>query len=71
MFKVYKDVVFAIIVAVWVAFNTYAYMYWESRTFFSNNIMLILMCILILCKLYMPRFNNWLNTHIGSSHRRH
>lgn len=68
MFKTYKEVVFAIIVLVWTVFNMYAYKYWESRTFFSNNIMLILMCVLILCKLYMPRFNNWLNKHIGRRH---
>lgn len=61
--NIYKDMVFGFICTVWLIGNTIEYINTDC-CFFSNNFMIILMCIIILFKIYSIDFNNWLNTKI-------
>lgn len=55
--------VFGFICAVWLIGNIIEYINTDC-CFFWNNFMIILMCIIILFKIYSIDFNNWLNTKI-------
>lgn len=55
--------VFGFICAVWLIGNIIEYINTDC-CFFCNNFMIILMCIIILFKIYSIDFNNWLNTKI-------
>lgn len=61
--KIYKDIVFGFICAIWLIGNIVEYINTEY-CFFWNNFMIIVMCIIILFKIYNTKFNNWLNTKI-------
>lgn len=55
--------VFGFICAVWLIGNIIEYINTDCY-FLWNNFMIILMCIVILFKIYNTKFNNWLNTKI-------
>ena len=55
--------VFGFICAVWLIGNIIEYINTDC-CFFLNNFMIIIMCIIILFKIYSIDFNNWLNTKI-------
>lgn len=62
--KIYKDIVFICICVVWIIGNIVEY-HIMDECFFWNNFMVIIMCVVILIKLYNTKFNNWLNTQIN------
>ena len=64
MFKIYKDIVFWCVVLIWLTLNIVVAIIDKSMLFFSNNIMIIFMCILIFLKNTNIKFENWLNTKI-------
>lgn len=64
MFKIYKDIVFWCVVLIWLILNIVVANIDKSMLFFSNNIMIIFMCILIFLKNTNIKFENWLNTKI-------
>ena len=58
---IYKDIIFWIIVVVWLTGNIVE-TYCTGEAFFVNMFCIIFMSFLILIKTFSKKFNNWLNT---------
>lgn len=58
---IYKDIIFWIIVVVWLTGNIVE-TYCTGEAFFVNMFCIMFMSVLILIKTFNKKFNNWLNT---------
>ena len=58
---IYKDIIFWIIVVVWLTGNIVE-TYCTGEAFFVNMFCIMFMSFLILIKTFSKKFNNWLNT---------
>ena len=58
---IYKDIIFWIIVVVWLTGNIVE-TYCTGEAFFVNMFCIMFMSVLILIKTFSKKFNNWLNT---------
>lgn len=58
---IYKDIIFWIIVVVWLTGNIVE-TYYIGEAFFVNMFCIMFMSVLILIKTFSKKFNNWLNT---------
>ena len=58
---IYKDIIFWIIVVVWLTGNIVE-TYCTGEAFFVNMFCIIFMSFLILIKTFSKKFNNWLNS---------
>ena len=58
---IYKDIIFWIIVVVWLTGNILE-TYCTGEAFFVNMFCIMFMSVLVLIKTFSKKFNNWLNT---------
>lgn len=58
---IYKDIIFWIIVVVWLTGNIVE-TYCTGEAFFVNMFCIMFMSVLVLIKTFSTKFNNWLNT---------
>ena len=58
---IYKDIIFWIIVVVWLTGNIVE-TYCTGEAVFVNMFCILFMSVLILIKTFSKKFNNWLNT---------
>lgn len=62
IFKIYKDVLVAYLVALWGISNAITFLVWgDDALMLSNAAFLMLFCLLIIAMRLFPNFNKWLN----------
>ena len=65
---IYKDIVFWLIVVLWITGNILE-AYYIGEAFFVNMFGIMFMSFLILIKTLSNKFNNWLNTPLNKNER--
>jgi len=62
IFKIYKDVLVAYLVALWGISNAITFLLWgDDALMLSNAAFIMLGCLLIIAMRLFPSFNKWLN----------
>ena len=62
IFKIYKDVLVAYLVALWGISNVITFLVWgDDALMLSNTAFIMLFCLLIIAMRLFPKFNKWFN----------
>lgn len=62
IFQIYKDVLVAYMVALWLLSNAITFFVWgDDALMLSNAAFIMLGCLLIIAMRLFPNFNKWLN----------
>lgn len=65
MIKTNKDIVFWTIVGIWMISNTLSFcLGGDEAVMYSNVAFILILCLLILCKVRISKFNGWLHKEI-------